>query len=88
MYNKLNHFNEGNLHFADVPSGAINLTITYVDSDIAPKRVCDNNPEQFSWHWPGIDESIHLIVSSMVAKMILSIVNAAMTLLLDPRHNK
>jgi len=60
------------------------FTIAYVDPDIAGKRVGENNTQLFSWHWPGDDESILPIVTSIVDTTILSIVNAAITDLLDP----
>jgi hypothetical protein len=50
------------------------FTITYVDPDIAGKRVGENNTQRLSWHWPGDDESILLIVTSIVDTTILSIV--------------
>jgi len=60
------------------------FTIAYVDPDIAGKRVGENNTQLFSWHWPGDDESILPIVTSIVDTTILSIVNAAITGLPDP----
>jgi len=60
------------------------FTIAYVDPDIAGKRVRENNTRLFSWHWPGDDESILLIVTSIVDLTILSIVNAAIAGLPDP----
>jgi len=55
-----------------------------VDPDIAGKRVGENNTQLFSWHWPGDDELILLIVSSIVDTTILSMVNAAIAGLPDP----
>jgi hypothetical protein len=52
--------------------------------DIAGKTVGENNIQQYSWHWPGDDESILPIVTSIVNTTILSIVNAAITGLPDP----
>jgi len=60
------------------------FTIAYVDPDIAGKRVGENNTQLFSWHWPGDDKSILLIVTSIVDTTILSIVNAAIAGLSDP----
>ena len=40
--------------------------ITYVDPDIAGMRVGESNTQVFSWHWPGDDESILPIVTSIV----------------------
>ena len=62
------------------------FTIAYVDPDIAGKRVGENNTQLFSWHWPGDDESILPIVTSIVGTTILSIVNAAIAGLPDPRR--
>jgi len=53
------------------------FTIIYVDPDIAGKRVGEDNTQLFSWHWPGDDESILLIVASIVNTDTLSMVNAA-----------
>jgi len=55
-----------------------------VDPDIAGKRVGENNTQLFSWHWPGDNESILPIVTSIVDTTILSIVNAAIADLPDP----
>jgi len=60
------------------------FTIAYVDRNIAGKRVGENNTQLFSWHWPGDDESILPIVTSIVDTTILSIVNAAIAGLPDP----
>jgi hypothetical protein len=60
------------------------FTITYVDPDIPGKRVVENKTQLFSWHWPGDDESILPIVTSIVDTTILSIVNAAIAGLPDP----
>jgi hypothetical protein len=60
------------------------FNITYVDPDIAGKTVGEYNTQLFSWHWPGDDESIPLIVTSIVDTTILSIVNAAIAGLPDP----
>jgi len=63
------------------------FTNGYVDPDIAGKRVGENNTQLFSWHWPGDDESILLIVTSIVDTTILSIVNGAIPGLPDPSRN-
>jgi len=60
------------------------FTIAYVDPDIAGKRVGQNNSQPFPWHWPGVDESIVLIGTSIVDSTILSIVNAAIAGPPDP----
>jgi len=60
------------------------FTITYVDPDIAGKRVSENNTRPFSWHWPGDDESILPRVTSIISTTILSIMNAAIAGLPDP----
>jgi len=59
------------------------VTITYVDSDFAGKRVGGHNTPLFWWHWPGDDESILPIVTSMIDTPILSSLNAAITCLPD-----
>ena len=59
------------------------FTITYVDHDIAGKRVGNNITRLFSWHWPGDDELILPIVISIVNSTILSIVNSGITGLAD-----
>ena len=60
------------------------FTIAYVDPDIAGKRVGENNNHLFSWCWPGDDELILPIVTSIVNTTILLIVNAAIAGLPDP----
>jgi len=60
------------------------FTITYVDPDIAGKRVGEYNTQLFSWHRPGDDESTLPIVTSIVDTTIYSIVNAAIAGLPDP----
>jgi len=62
------------------------FTIAHVDSKIAGKREGENNTWLFSWHWPGDDESILPIVTSMVHMNILSIVNATIGGLPDASH--
>jgi hypothetical protein len=59
------------------------FTITYVDLDIAGKRVGENNTQLLSGHWPGDDESILPIVTSIVDTTILSIMNTAIAALSD-----
>ena len=51
--------------------------IAYVDRDIGGKRLGENNTQLFSWHWPGDDELILPIITSIIATTILSIVNTA-----------
>ena len=60
------------------------FTIAYVDPDIAGQRVGENNTQLISWHWPGDDESLLPVVTSIVDTTIFSIVNAAITGLPDP----
>jgi len=62
----------------------LSFPIAYVDPDIAGKRVGENNTQLLTWHWPGDDESIQPIVTSIVDTTILSIMNAAITGLPDP----
>jgi len=57
-----------------------------VDPDIAGKRVGENNTQLFSRHWPGDDESIPRIVTSIVDTTILSIMNANIPGQPDPRR--
>jgi len=59
------------------------FTVTYADPDIDGKRVGVTNTQLFSWHWPGDDESIISIVTSIVDMTIVSIVNAAIAGLPD-----
>jgi hypothetical protein len=42
------------------------FTITYVDPEIAGKRVGENYTQLFSSHWPADDELIPPIVGSIV----------------------
>jgi len=63
---------------------SFSFTISYVDPDIAGNRVGEINTQPFSCHWPADDESILLIVTSVVDTTILSITNAAITGLPDP----
>ena len=62
----------------------ISYAITYVDPDIAGKRVGENHTQFLPWHWTGDDESILPIVTSIVYTIILSIVNIAIAALPDP----
>jgi len=55
-----------------------------VDPDIPGKRVGANNTQLFSWHWPGNDEWIVLIVTSIIEMTIFSILDVAITSLSDP----
>jgi len=58
-----------------------------VDPNIAGKRVGENNTQLFSSHWPGDDELILPILTSIVDTTILSMVNAVITGLPDPSRN-
>jgi len=60
------------------------FSIAYVEPDIAGKSVGENNTQLFSWHWPGVDESIVPILTSIVDTTIFSIVNGAVAGLPDP----
>jgi len=60
------------------------FTIPYVDPNIAGKRVGENNTQLFTWDWPGDDESILPIVTSIVNTTILSMVNVAIAGPTDP----
>jgi len=60
------------------------FTIPYVDSDIAGKRVGESNTQLFSWDWPGGDEAILPIVTSIINTTIFSIMNATIASLPDP----
>lgn len=51
------------------------FTIAYVDPYIAGKRLGEINSQLFSWHCLGDDESILLIVTSIIDATILSIMN-------------
>jgi len=44
----------------------LSFTIRHVDPNIAGMRVGENNTHLFSWHWPGDDESIRSIGTSIV----------------------
>jgi hypothetical protein len=46
--------------------------------------VGENNTQLFSWHWPGNDESILVIVTSILDTTILPIVHTAIAGLPDP----
>ena len=67
----------------DVLVEPFTFTITYVDSNIAGKRVGEKNTQRFSWHWPGDDESILPKVTSIIDTTIMSTVNAAIAGLPD-----
>jgi len=60
------------------------FTIAYVDPSIAGQRVDENNTPLFWWHWPGDDELILPIVTSIVDTTIWSVVNAEIGGLPDP----
>lgn len=61
------------------------FTISFVHPDIPGKWVGENNAQLVSWHWPVVDESIPLIVTSMIDTTILSFVIDAIACLPDPR---
>jgi len=63
------------------------FTITYVDPDITGKRVGENDTQLFSRHWPADDASILPNVTLIVNPNIVSIVNATIGSLPDPRYN-
>jgi len=63
------------------------FNIAYGDCDIAGKKDGENNTLLFSWHWPGDDESIIPIVTSIVDTSIVSNVNAAIASLPDTIWN-
>jgi len=60
------------------------FTNAYVEPDIAGQMVAENIPELFSWHWPGDDEWILLILTSIIYKTIFPIVNATIHSPPDP----
>jgi hypothetical protein len=60
------------------------FAITYLDPDIAGKRVGATNTYLSLWHWPEDDELILLKVTSIVDSTILSILNVVITGLPDP----
>jgi len=68
-------------HFVVQP---LSFTIACVDPDIAGMRLGETNTQLFSWYWPGDDESVLPMVTSIVDTTILSMVNAANIGLLDP----
>jgi hypothetical protein len=41
-------------------------TIAHVDPNIAGKLLGEINAQEFSWHWPGDEASIHARVTSIV----------------------
>jgi len=58
-----------------------------MDPDIAVMMVGEYNTPLLSWHSPGDDRLILLMVTSIVNTTILSIVNAAIIDLPDPSRN-
>jgi hypothetical protein len=58
--------------------------ITYVDPDIAGKRVSEYNSQLFSWLRTGDKESKLPIVTSTIDTTMLANVNAAMAVLAHP----
>jgi len=69
----------------DFLEGPFSLTIAYVDSEVAGKTVGENNTKLYSWHRPGDEELMLLIVTSIVNTTIVSMVNAAIASLSDAR---
>jgi len=61
-----------------------NFTVTDVDLNIAGKTVRENNTQPFSWHWNEDDKSILAIVTSIIDKTILAIMNHWIAGLPDP----
>lgn len=60
--------------FLVVPSS---FTISYVDPNVAAKKVDGNISLLFSWHWPGYDELRLSIVTSIIDMSIMSFMSAA-----------
>jgi len=60
------------------------FTVAYTDPNIAGKRMAETSSQQFSWCWPGDDESILSIVTSILDSTILWIMNVAIASLPDP----
>jgi len=58
--------------------------IAYVDPDVAGKTVVENNTHLCSYHWPGDDELIFPIVTTIDHTTVLLIVNTAIGSLPDP----
>jgi len=76
--------NLGSEVFADEGEDSTNVlvepfsfTVTNIGPNITGKRVGVIHTDQFSWHWPGDDESILTILVSIVDMTILSTVNSA-----------
>jgi len=61
------------------------FTINFVDPDFDRKKVHRYKTQLFSWYWPGDDESILEMVTSIVKLSILSFMNAAIAGQSDPR---
>jgi len=60
-------------------------TITYMDPDIAVKRLCQNTTEVHSCHCPADHESWIPILTSIVDMTTFSIMNSAIARFADPR---
>jgi hypothetical protein len=58
-----------------------------MDSDIAGKKVGGNTTQMLTWHCAGDDEMIYPIGISIVDMTIFSIVNAAISCLVEPSWN-
>jgi hypothetical protein len=54
---------------------SFSFTMAYVDPDVPGKHMSENSTQLFSWYWPGDDQSIHQIVTSIIDATILSITN-------------
>ena len=63
---------------------AFTFTIVYVNPDITEKQVGENNTQLLEWHWPGDDESILQIATSLINLSSLPIVNSLKAGLPDP----
>jgi hypothetical protein len=55
----------------------LNFNVPYVNPNIGGQRVGENHIELLSGNWPGDDESMLPIVTSIVNTTINSIVNVA-----------
>jgi len=60
------------------------ITIASVDSDVAGKTVGGNNTQLLAWQWPGDDDLILRIVTSIVDTTIGLIMKASIADLKDP----
>jgi hypothetical protein len=60
------------------------FSIAYEHPDVARKKVGEHNTQLLKWRWPGDDELILPMVTSIINSTIASIVNAAIAGLPDP----